>query len=412
MQLSAIFLNPSDMSFSALRFLELLSSQRPAIPVFLIEASLASQVENQKKVLELTHTQGVFKGDEPFAALMESLKTNIDSPDTVRTKIPDHVQKTGYSAVPIGDFFTGSLYLYNIFIQNKQGYMNLFGQNGSPIDATLIAKAMQDQTYLYIKEEELSSVREGLRNARTLILESSEFPISWKTAETMVSAKNILNEMKQAGVNDQMIDYAQTMLGDLFKLVSKIEHDAGSLHKIIDQAKQCDRSVFCASYSMLICKHLKFEKTATLEILGLASILQDISLFKTQFGDLTGMQSHQLTSEQLILYQQHPALSADLIASHTDIPQVTLQVVRQHHERKDKTGFPSRVGGNQLHPMAEILSLINSYYDITLNFSDDAAIIQELQRSVFPHYSPEVIAAFKSVLGNILKDKIHSSKVL
>jgi len=194
-------------------------------------------------------------------------------------------------------------------------------------------------------------------------------------------------------------------LGDLFKLISKIDSDEGTLYGMIDKAKKCDRSVFCASYSMLVCKQLRFEKTATLEILGLASVLQDISLYRTPFGDLSEKLQHELNPEQLTYYLKHPTLSADMVAHHTDVPQVTLQVVRQHHERKDKSGFPNRVAGNQLHPMAEILSLINSYYEVSKTHPDDAQNIQELQKSVFPHYSENVVAAFKQVLGNILKDK-------
>jgi response regulator RpfG family c-di-GMP phosphodiesterase len=96
-------------------------------------------------------------------------------------------------------------------------------------------------------------------------------------------------------------------------------------------------------------------------------------------------------------------LSADLVAHHTDVPQVTLQVVRQQHERKDKTGFPNRVGGNQLHPMAEILSLINAYYETSKMHTEDSLIIQELQNS------ENIVHSFKTVLGNILKDKIFAA---
>ena len=102
-------------------------------------------------------------------------------------------------------------------------------------------------------------------------------------------------------------------------------------------------------------------------------------------------------------------MSADLVGLHTDVPQVTLQVVRQQHERKDKSGFPNRVGGSQLHPMAEILSLINSFYEASKATNDDALLIQNLQKTVFPHYSENVVQAFKVVLSNILKDKIHEA---
>jgi hypothetical protein len=59
--------------------------------------------------------------------------------------------------------------------------------------------------------------------------------------------------------------------------------------------------------------------------------------------------------------------------------------------------------------MAEILSLTNSYYEVSKSLQDDASMIQGLQRNVFPHYSDAMVQAFKIVLGNILKDKIHAA---
>ena len=187
------------------------------------------------------------------------------------------------------------------------------------------------------------------------------------------------------------------MLGDLFRLISTIDTGDGSIHRLIDKAKNCDRSVFCATYAMLICKHLKFEKVSSLEILGMACVLQDISLYRTPFGDISNKDPETLTENEAKIYFKHPTLSADIIAQHTDVAQITLQVIRQHHERKDRSGFPGKIGGNLLHPMAEILSLVNEYYDLTKKFTNQKLLNEELVREVYPHYSEVVSSAFKSV---------------
>ena len=406
--ISGIYISPDDTTFSAFRFLEITLTHRPALPIFLFETQLGKNLESADRVMKNTHVKGVFIGTEPYTVLTSLLKQNIAAPEAPRLKVPEKALQPGYVGLPISDFFTGSNYPYDIFVLN-QGSMLLFAEKNAVIDPAYLAKASQQTQLLYVKEEEVLRNKNDIKAAQAKFLEDADFPNPWKTAEMMVSARNVLNEMKASGISEQLVEYTQSMLGDLFRLISKIETDEGSLYTMIDQAKHCDRSVFCASYSMLVCKQLKFEKTATLEILGLASVLQDISLFRTPFGDLSEKMPEQLEPEQLKFYHEHPTLSADLVAHHTDVPQVTLQVVRQHHERKDKSGFPHRVGGNQLHPMAEILSLINSYYEITKHHSDDAVAIQQLNGTVFPHYSENVVTAFKHVLGNILKDKIHAA---
>jgi response regulator RpfG family c-di-GMP phosphodiesterase len=404
--LSGVFVSPDDSAFSTLRFIEITLTHRPILPIFLFEPSVAANYESMQKIMKNTHVRGVYSGTESFAALTSTLRENILGSDAVRKKAPETAQKPGYVALPITDFFTGSVYPYDVFILDPPNSMNLFSQKASAIDPMYLAKATTHSDFLYVKEQDVAKTKETLTETRKDFI-NSDLPFNWKTAELMANARDVLQEMKSAGVNEQLIEYTQSMLGDLFKLISKIDSDEGSIYTMIDKAKRCDRSVFCASYAILVCKQLGFEKTATLEILGLASVLQDVSLYRTPFGDLSEKTLTNLEPEETGIYLQHPTLSADLVSHHTDVPQVTLQVVRQHHERKDKTGYPNRVGGNQLHPMAEILSLINSYYEVSKALQEDALVIQELQKSVFPHYSDNIVQAFKTVLGNILKDKIQ-----
>jgi response regulator RpfG family c-di-GMP phosphodiesterase len=408
LKLSGVYLNPDDTTFSAFRFLEITLTHRPALPIFLFEPKIAGNSDGAKRIMKNTHIKGIYLGTEPYQTLVSPLKEHMTDNEPSRKKVPETAQRPGYITLPISDFFTGTQYPYNVFTLDG-AQMNLFAQKDATIDPAYLAQATQKVQFFYVKEEDIARNKASIRDAHSKLIDDEDYPKEWKTAEMMVSARNILNEMKMAGINEALIEYTQAMLGDLFKLISKIDTDEGALFGMIDRAKKCDRAVFCASYSMLLCKQLKFEKTATLEILGLASILQDLGLYRTPFGDLSEKLPKELTAEQMNVYVQHPTLSADLIASHTDVPQVTLQVVRQHHERKDRSGFPNRVGGNQIHPMAEILSLINGYYEVSKELEDDAQTIQELHKSVFPHYSENVVAAFKQVLGNILKDKIHAA---
>lgn len=405
--LSGVFVSPDDATFSTLRFLEITLNQRPALPIFLFEPQLSVHQDQAHKIMKNVHVKGVFSGSEPYQTLMSSLKDNLLPSDEIRKKPTASAQMPGYVAVPISDFFTSEVYPYDLFIFDPPSSLNLFAQQDTEADSIYLSRASQKTDFLYVKEADIKKKTNDIKTLKSNYLDS-ELPSSWKTAEVMVNSKQVLNEMKSVGVNDQLIEYTQTMLGDLFKLISTIDSDEGSISSIIDKAKQCDRSVYCASYSILLCKQLRFEKTATLEILGLASVLQDISLYHTPYGDLSDKLISEIPADQLGYFLQHPKLSADLVALHTDVPQVTLQVVRQHHERKDATGFPNHVGGSQLHPMAEILSLINSYYEVSKKMNQDSLSIQELQTLVFPHYSETVVNAFKVVLGTIVKDSLKN----
>ncbi len=407
LRLSGIFLNPSDSSFSAFQFLEITLTHRPAIPIFLFEPQLSENQEQAKKVMNSAHIRGVFSGSEPYSTLITSLESQLKEPSTPRRADAAAIKMKGYQAIPISDLFTCSDFPHDFFLIEPDGQTHLFGNKGLKIDASYLASAAEKHEFIYLRSDDIEKEKEDVRNLKHHYL-TSEIPNDWKAAEALTKTKSVLTEMRKNGVSEELVDYTKEMLDDLFKLIAHIDSDEGAMHSLIEKAKQTDRSVFCASYSLLIAKQLRFEKNSTLEILGLASILQDISLYQTPFGDLTAKSMDELKDEELGYYMKHPTLSADLVSNHTDIPAVTLQVMRQHHERKDRSGFPNRVGGTQLHPMAEILSLINAYYEIISKGTDESAAIIELQSDVFQHYSENVVRAFRSVLGALLQDKLNN----
>jgi len=397
--ISGIFLCPDDSSFSAFRFLEITLNYRPAIPIYLFEPTLHNHSDAAKRVKNSTHVHGFFVGTESYQTLVANLKTNVEPEKNKKRHKPTAEQEhQDYTALPISDFFVGQIYPYDIFVYDTaKNKMSFFATQGSPIDGQYLQVLAKQTDHVYVRTEEIQENKKILKDAHATLIGSKDFPVGWKTAEVMAESKELINEIKGSGANDQAVTQAQTMLDDLFRLIAEIDTESGSLYHLIDRAKNCDRSVFCASYAMLMCKQLKFEKMATLEILGMASVLQDISLYKTPYGDLSDRSAESLNENEMKLYLKHPTMSADLISQHTDVPQITLQVIRQQHERKDRSGFPNRAGGNQLHPMSEILSLINAFYDVSKKFPDKKEMAEEMQRSILPHYSEAVTTAFKIV---------------
>lgn len=392
-QIKAIYVNPNDTSYSALQFLELSLLHRPATPIFLIDAEGELDNNTQRSFFEQHHIQGFFTGQESFQEYQtRSQHSNIvKAPDTSKREFKQS-QHQGYIAVPILDFLHTANYLFDVFLESDAGKLSLFATAGSPVEPEYLTKAMEQAGWFYVNESSIKEIRERIRKTQNEMTYLSSFPVSWKTAETLYKAKTLLNELQSTGLSDAMVNNTHELLGEVFQLVSQLQsiQDSNKLAQFIEQAKECDRNIACATLSILMCKSLKFEKNAIVEILGLASLFQDISLFNSPFGNLTEVDQKSMTPEAHAYYLKHPTLSADLLAQHTSIPDVTLQVIRQHHERKDRTGFPGKVGGMQLHPMAEILSLINE-------FIDQNPESLEAENEIYRHFSDRIVVAFKQI---------------
>jgi HD-GYP domain-containing protein (c-di-GMP phosphodiesterase class II) len=64
-----------------------------------------------------------------------------------------------------------------------------------------------------------------------------------------------------------------------------------------------------------------------------------------------------LTAEELQIMRQHPARGGQLV---TLAPELA-EIVRQHHERFDGTGYPDRLAGTEIRLEARIIALCDAY---------------------------------------------------
>ncbi|MBS1958041.1 MAG: hypothetical protein JST80_01080 [Bdellovibrionales bacterium] len=406
MNISGIYLNPNDTTYSALRFLEISLLQRPATPIYLIDDDGELSGDKRTVLFESNHIRGTFRETEPYEFYVNALNLDLNPKlDAIHKRVPMKSEHVGYLAVPMIDFAHSRTYVFDVFVEDESKKLRLFATAGSPVEHEYLSHVSDKTSWLYVAESNVQEIRESIRSTQSGFITMDDFPVSWKTAEVLFNAKVLLNEMKKSGLNDTLVEQTHFVLSDVFYMMSHLSQGS-QLAKFVDQAKNCDRTLACATMAILMCKSLKFEKNSIVEILGLASFFQDLALYQTPYGNLAEVRSKDLNPDAKAYYVQHPTLSADLVAQTTSIPDVTLQVMRQHHERKDRTGYPNRIGGMQLHPMAEVLSLINAYFDYD-------GQTDRLEQEVYTHYSDRIVVAFKSLLSVIThkKEDHHSNKL-
>jgi hypothetical protein len=390
--LAGIFLNPNDPRYSALHFLEITLLSRPATPVFLIDSENEIDPGSTPEFLNHSNVKGVFKGRESFREFLAPLgvEFNPDLSDSLPARPSLKRSHEGYLAIPVQDFEGLAFFPYDVFVEDRDGNLRFLGARNASVDAEYLSSLQGKNPWLFVPEASILEIRESIRTTRNHLTELATFPSAWKTAEVLVQAKEILREFQKGSATDGFVEHAHLLLSDLLGLVSSLNTTA-KLSKMIQMARECDRTLHCTTLAIMMAKLLKLEHGAIVEILGLASLFQDISLFQSPFGDLSAAVREKLSLEARTYYDQHPILSADLLSKNTTLPEVILQVVRQHHERRDRSGYPNAVGGMQLHPMSEVLSIINAYLDAGKSFPAQSV-------EICSHYSEKASNALASLL--------------
>ena len=93
--------------------------------------------------------------------------------------------------------------------------------------------------------------------------------------------------------------------------------------------------------------------------LACAGLTRDIALLPWQAQ--LDMQIHELDAQQNALIRVHPLRSAEILAAHGVDDPLWLELVRQHHERIDGSGYPHALQGAAILPGARLLGIADSY---------------------------------------------------
>jgi len=117
------------------------------------------------------------------------------------------------------------------------------------------------------------------------------------------------------------------------------------------------RSVNVAVMAVRLGREVEFDERRTLD-LGLCGLTHDLGMLKVPAEVLD---SKRLTSSQLQQLQQHPLDSERIVCSFGKAFEWVGKVVVQVHERRDGSGYPKALKGDDIHEFARIIGLVDTY---------------------------------------------------
>lgn len=92
--------------------------------------------------------------------------------------------------------------------------------------------------------------------------------------------------------------------------------------------------------------------------LGLACLFHDIG--NASLSEKITLKKEPLTKSEQAYYEQHCELGAR-IAKEVGLPDIVVDIIMQHHECVNGTGYPKHLKAEFTHPLARLVSIINVY---------------------------------------------------
>jgi len=197
--------------------------------------------------------------------------------------------------------------------------------------------------------------------------------------ESIKHSDDDLKQLKQAYKRN--VVEVKELLHDVTKgakaIIEKIELISNSIYEPIDneyhvvqclnELKSVDEDTFTHSinvsiYAMLLGKWLMLPESKIKELIQ-AALLHDVG--KTKISNIILNKRGKLEFGEFAEMKRHPIYSFEIIKNIEGLSTATKEAVLMHHERENKSGYPSGIGGSDMSICSKIIAITNFYDSIT-----------------------------------------------
>ena len=268
------------------------------------------------------------------------------------------------------------------------------------LDVTAGETAMSEAESEAQVDAELNSAASAERE-RAPVPAAVEFA---RAAKICAQSKRAVTSMFQEARMGKAVD-----IGGAEKLVQEISdsvsRNPGALIslarlKTVDDYTYMHSVAVCA-LMIALSRQLKLDETQTRSA-GVAGLLHDLgkSMMPMEVLNKPG----KLTDEEFAIIKKHPEEGHKLLIGNTDADEIALDVVLNHHEKTDGSGYPRNLKDSEISLFAKMGAVCDVYDAITSNRPykagwDPAESLRKMAEWVNGHFDPTVFQAFVKSLG-------------
>jgi len=204
------------------------------------------------------------------------------------------------------------------------------------------------------------------------------------------------------------------------------DYDITSLQEMIGKLSfhdfyTYDHSINVSMYNIAIYKSLKPQASQNeLVAAGLGGLLHDLGKIKIPTSIINN--PDKLSEEQFTLIKSHPEFGRELLQEcdcHSEGVDFSVieRVVYEHHENYNGTGYPRKIGGEEIHLLARITAISDFFDALTTKRSYHEVMSTEQALNIMRHtvgkkIDPKLFAAFEMQIRKMEEDDVEDNKAL
>jgi putative nucleotidyltransferase with HDIG domain len=278
-----------------------------------------------------------------------------------------------YCPIHVDEFISTSRLLSDIYIKlSSQHFIRVaYKGESTPLERLRTYKDKQVE-FLYVTVKDFSDyVGFNLRLAGTVVANAS-IDQEKKRHLLMHTTEILVEQCYLDKLSKEAVKPAQALIESTISLLAE---DSDIMNLLADLSKRPDRlyahSVAVALFSAMTARQNGWFAISTLFKVIVSALLHDIGKREID-PEIIKKRRLTRTFEETRILESHPARGRDIVSQLKSLPEDISQIVHQHHETHAGNGYPLRIQGGDIHPLAKLIGTVDAFVEHTLPVSPDA----------------------------------------
>lgn len=267
------------------------------------------------------------------------------------------------------------------------------------VRATLIERNI---TRLYVPSSQRRLFQTYIQSNIRVILDDDEIDDFTKASIVYDSAKQLMKEVFENPAHGENIRQSQAFVEATIMYVLQGPNTLHNMLRVMSfDYTLYTHSVNVCTFSLALANAVGIEKNSDLIELGTGSLLHDIG--KVKVPDNILHKPGPLDPSEFETIRQHPLWGVEMVSDVGLLTPQTFIPIKQHHERQDGAGYPSRLKSRDIHLYGRIVAIADAFDAMTTNrVYADARSAYDTLKVMFADehgFDEELLRIFTRLLG-------------
>ncbi len=317
------------------------------------------------KPFDVPYLKEMLEGHQSLSDLIAGVAKKEGMSEELEVALTDD----SFSRIKIDEFYSSQAVLFDIYIKlGANKYLKIL-HAGDTFSKERIDKYKNDKKIdsLYFHNNDRRKFIQYNNFLAKKLIDNRAVPVYNKVNQLKNVSEKFIEEAFTVGLKPQVVDQGREVCETVFKLIEGEE----SLYQVLRSFQNFDPSAYSHAflvtlYSTAIIKQFEWQSRTTIETTAMACMFHDIG--KTLLPkELLEIRPKDMTPEQLEQYQKHPELGLSIVEGNRAINNSIKQIILQHHEAYDGSGFPFQKKGNKILTLANIVCLADDFVHIMMD---------------------------------------------